>query len=70
MDDILLAGQDPNIVLETFSDLQECLACAELMTASEKIQQQFPYQYLGHQLLQTGVKAQKVTLCFDKLHTE
>ena len=26
MDDILLAGQDPEIVLEAFADLQECLA--------------------------------------------
>ena len=48
--------------------MQECLAHARLMIASEKIQQ-FPYQYLGHQLLQTGVKPQKVTLCLDKLQT-
>ena len=43
MDDILLAGWDPRIVLEAFADLQECLAHAGLMIASEKVQQQFPY---------------------------
>ena len=69
LDDILLAGQDPEIVLEAFADLQECLAHAGLVIASEKVQQQFPYQYLGHQLLQTGVKPQKVTLRLDKLQT-
>ena len=47
MDDILLAGWDPGIVLEAFADLQECLAHAGFVIASEKVQQQFPYQFLG-----------------------
>ena len=35
----LLAGQDPEIVIEAFADLQEYLAHAGLMIASEKVQQ-------------------------------
>lgn len=50
MDDILLAGPT-KAVLDAFGDLQNQLSLANLQIAPEKVQTQFPYQYLRHQLL-------------------
>lgn len=45
------------------------LVQAGLQIAPEKVQERYPYQYLGHQLLQTGIRPQKVTLRVDQLKT-
>lgn len=62
MDDILLAGPTKASVLDAFGDLQNQLSLANLQIVPEKVQTQFPYQYLRHQLLQNGVKSQNITL--------
>lgn len=59
MDDILLSGTNKCEVLEAFGDLRENLRSAGLVLAPEKIQENFPYQYLGNQLLQKGIKPLK-----------
>lgn len=61
MDDIPLAGPTEASVLDAFGDLQNQLSLANLQIAPEKVQTQFPYQYLRHQLLQNDVTPQKMT---------
>lgn len=69
MDDILLSGPNKTEVLEAFADLREDLQSAGMVLAPEKIQQNFPYQYLGHQLLQKGIKPLRLQIRLDKLKT-
>lgn len=69
MDDIPLIGPTKAAVLDAFGDLQNQLSLANLQIAPEKVQNQFTYQYLGHQLLQNGAKALKITLWLDHLQT-
>lgn len=69
MDDILLTGNNQDLVLQAFADMQECLGIFGLRIAPENVQQHYPYQYLGHQLLQNGVRPQRIVLRLDKLQT-
>lgn len=62
MDDILLSGPNKREVREAFGDLQEDVQSVGLVLAPEKIQQNFPYRYLGHQLLQKGIKPLKLQI--------
>lgn len=65
IDDILLTGPNKREVLEAFRDLREDVQSVGLVLAPEKIQQNFPYQYLGHQLLQKGIKPLKLQIRLD-----
>lgn len=67
MDDILLAGPIQHEVHQALANLQSHLDKYKLILAPEKVQQQFPYQYLGHQLLHTGACPPKVQLTLDQL---
>jgi hypothetical protein len=49
-DDILMAGKEPQDLLLCYTDLQKALADKRLQIASEKIQTQDPYKYLGFRL--------------------
>lgn len=69
MDDILMAAKDKNLVFDAFSYLQEVLSLANLQIAPKKVQVSFPYHYLGHELLRTGIRPQKITLRMDQLRT-
>lgn len=46
-------------LLTAYADLQEDLGTAGLMTAPEKVQKNFLYQYLGHELLEKEICPQK-----------
>lgn len=47
-----MVGPMENAVLDAIGGLQNQLSLANLQNAPEKVQTQFPYQYLRHQLLQ------------------
>lgn len=66
MDDILIAAPDEKELLTAYADLQENLAAAGLVIAPEKVQKDFPYQYLGHELLQKEFTHKNVKL--DWIH--
>ncbi|CAM4673739.1 unnamed protein product [Lepidochelys kempii] len=51
MDDILLSG--PQVTAEQLESLSQILGQNGLLVAPEKIQRSYPYQYLGHKVLQT-----------------
>lgn len=69
MDDILLAAPDEKALLIAYADLQEDLGAAGLVIAPEKVQRNFPYQYLGHELLQKGIHPQKLKIRLGILKT-
>ena len=50
MDDILLAGKDPQDLLLCYRNLQQALSDKGLQIAPEKVQTQDPYNYLGFRL--------------------
>ena len=50
MDDILLAGNDPQNLLLCYRNLQQALSDKGLQIAPEKVQTQDPYNYLGFRL--------------------
>lgn len=54
MDDILLTEAIKEEVLQAFGDLQLEISTCGLVIAPEKVQD--TYQYLGHQLVQKGVR--------------
>lgn len=56
MDDILLTGAIKEEVLQAFGDLQLEISTCSLVIVPEKVQDTYPYQYVGHQLVQKGVR--------------
>ena len=69
MDDILIAASNECDLHAGLQTLHEGLQLSGLVVAPEKMQTVFPFQYWGYQLLQTGVRPQKITLRIDQLHT-
>jgi hypothetical protein len=68
-DDVLMARKDPQDLLLCYKDLQKALADKRLQIASEKIQTQDPYNYLGFRLTVQAVFSQKIVICRDNLRT-
>ena len=68
-DDVLMAGKDPQDLLLCYGDLQKALADKGLQIASEKIQTQDPYNYLGFRLTDQAVFPQKIVIHRDNLKT-
>lgn len=66
MDNILIAAPDEKELLTAYADLQENLAATGLVIAPEKVQKDFPYQYLGHELLRIGIAHKNLKL--DWIH--
>lgn len=50
MDGILLADPSKGVLLQAFALIQRALKICGVVLAPEKIQRQYPFQYLGHQL--------------------
>ncbi|BBG56792.1 pol protein [Simian retrovirus 5] len=69
MDDILVAGKDGQQVLQCYAQLEKELIKAGLCIASEKVQLQDPYTYLGFQINGPKITNQKAIIRKDKLHT-
>ena len=69
MDDILIAASNECDLHAGLQTLHEGLQLSGLVVAPEKMQTVFPFQYWGYQLLQTGVRPQKITLRIDQLRT-
>jgi hypothetical protein len=59
-DEVLMAGKDPQGLLLFYRDLQKALVEKGLQIASEKIQIQDPYNYLGFRLTDQAVFPQKL----------
>ena len=57
-----LPGKDPQDLLLCYRDLQKALAEKGLQIASEKIQTQDPYNYLGFRLTDQAVFPQKIVI--------
>jgi hypothetical protein len=53
--DVLMTGKEPQDLLLCYRDLQKALAEKDLQIASEKIQTQDPYNYLGFRLTDQAV---------------
>jgi hypothetical protein len=68
-DDVLMAGKDPQDLLLCYRDLQKALAEKGLQIASEKIQTQDPYNFLGFRLTDQAVFPQKIVIRRDNLRT-
>ena len=69
MDDILLAGNDPQNLLLCYRNLQQALSDKGLQIAPEKVQTQDPYNYLGFRLTDQAVFPQKIVMHRDNLKT-
>lgn len=69
MDDILIAGQIGEQVLQCFAQLKQELATAGLQIAPEKVQLQDPYTYLGFQINGPKIINQKAVIRRDQLKT-
>ena len=70
MDDIQLAGKDPQDLLLCYRDLQQALADKGLQIAPEKsVQIQDPYNYLGFRLRDRSTYPQKIIICRDSFKT-
>ena len=69
MDDILLTAREEKVLLAAYADLQHDLRQAGLIIVPEKVQKEYPYQYLGHELLQKGIRPQKLQIRLDTLKT-
>jgi hypothetical protein len=66
--DILLAGPSEGVLLQAFALLkQQALNFWGVVVAPEKIQRQYPFQYLGHQLYPKQIVAQKIQIIRDSL---
>lgn len=59
MDDILLAGKEPQDLLLLYRNLQQALSDKGLQMAPEKVQTQDPYNYFGFRLSDQAVFPQK-----------
>ena len=62
MDDILLAGKDPQDLLLCYRNLQQALSHKGLQIAPEKVQTQDPYNYLGFRLTDQAGFPQKIII--------
>lgn len=69
MDDLLIAAETRSILWLAAQCIYQALATAGLVVAPDKIQTDFPYQYLGHQLLPTGVTPQNLTIRLSDVKT-
>ena len=69
MDDILLAGKDPQDLLLCYRNLQQALSDKGLKIAPEKVQTQDPYNYLGFRLTNQPVFPQNIIICRDNFKT-
>ena len=69
MDDILLAGKDPQDLLLCYRNSQQALSDKGLQIAPEKVQTQDPYNYLGFRLTDQAVFPQKIIICRDNFKT-
>ena len=69
MDNILLAGKDPQDLLLCYRNLQQALSDKGLQIAPEKVQTQDPYNYLGFRLTDQASFPQKIIICRDNLKT-
>ena len=69
MDDILLAGKDPQDLLLCYRNLQQALSDKGLQIAPEKVQTQDPYNYLGFRLTNQPVFPQNIIICRDNFKT-
>jgi hypothetical protein len=59
MDDILLAGKDPQDLLLCYWEIQQALSDKGLQIAPEKVQTQDPYNSLGFRLTDQAAFPQK-----------
>lgn len=66
-DDILLADFSEGVFLHEFALIQQALKSWRLLIAPEKIQRQYPFQYLEHRLYTKSIVAQKVQIRKDSL---
>lgn len=62
MDGILLADPSKGVLLQAFALIQRALKICGVVLAPEKIQRQYPFQYLGHQLYPKQIMAQKIQI--------
>uniref|UniRef100_A0A8I5N501 Uncharacterized protein n=1 Tax=Papio anubis TaxID=9555 RepID=A0A8I5N501_PAPAN len=69
MDDILIAGEIGEQVLQCFAQLKQGLTTARLQIAPEKVQLQDPYTYLGFQINGPKIINQKAVIRRDHLKT-
>ena len=67
MDDILLAGKEPQDLLLLYRNLQQALSDKGLQMAPEKVQTQDPYNYEGFRLTDQAVFPQKIVIRRDNL---
>jgi hypothetical protein len=68
-DHVLMVGKDPQDLLLCYRELQKALADKGLKIASEKIQNQDPYNYLGFRLTDQDVFPQKIVISRASLKT-
>lgn len=68
MDDILIACDNSPLMRDCLAALKVTLPSRGLCVATEKIQTEPPWKYLGFKLLETTVTPQPVTLKTD-IHT-
>ena len=66
---MLLTAREEKVLLAAYADLQYDLRQAGLIIMPEKVQKEYPYQYLGHELLQKGIRPQKLQIRMDTLKT-
>lgn len=69
MDDILLAAENSSLLEEAFGHMQIQLTKNGLKIAVEKIQRDYPFQYLGFQLYPKHFLPQKISISLNKLST-
>ena len=69
MDDILLAGKDPQNLLLCYRNLQQALSDKGLQIAPEKVQTQDAYNHLGFRLTDKAAFPQKILIHRDNLKT-
>lgn len=69
MDDILIAGEIGEQVLQCFAQLKQELTAVGLQIAPEKVQLQDPYTYLGFQINGPKIINQKAVIRRDHLKT-
>ena len=67
--DILCALPEADSLKELFLKLKECLGCAGLYIASDKLQYTEPFQCLGNIVTHTTIKPQKVQIHRDSIKT-
>ena len=69
MDDILLAGKDPQDLLLCYRNLQQALSDKGLQIAPKKGQTQDTYNYLGFRMTDQAVFPQNIIICRDNFKT-